>query len=104
MKTMTKQEYKSYIIQKASERLSFMNNSYENSEFDTILSSLYESGIRIIKDWHKLKEDDKIYTTDKYIQPLISYVKNGFDEMIQFEKPKLSAESLLKINIGQRLA
>ena len=74
---MELQEWKDGIVQKALRQITYRNNmsSSDISELSFILSDYLDEGIKVLKKWRKLNNDDE-FVIGNHDSGLVEYLKN----------------------------
>ena len=74
---MELQEWKDFIVKKALRQITYRNNmsSSDISELTLVLSDYLGEGIKILKKWRKLNNDDE-FVSGNHDSGLVEYLKN----------------------------
>jgi len=94
---------KTALSTKAKTILTYMSNTSDNTSLSVILSNFLDTGIAIITKWKKLKSEDEFLSGD-YDTELIDFAVNSHNQLVGFnEKVVMTAESILKASLPQRI-
>lgn len=98
-------EYKGYIVGKATDKLLYKSNISKNDDLTNILSDFFDDAYRTIKNWRKLKIDDE-FLSQKWDSEIIDFVVDSYralgDELIG-EKTVNGVRKVYAINPLARL-
>lgn len=73
-------EYREYVVGKATTKLLYRNNSIQSDALTTILSDFFDDAYRTIKNWRKLKTDDE-FLSEKWDSEIIDFVVDSYRAM-----------------------
>ena len=75
-----KDEYKTYIVKRATSRILYKSNEIPNEDFTAVLNSLFDDAYNIIVKWRKLKTDDE-FLSQKWDGEITDFIIDSYRTM-----------------------